>query len=182
MKKRICGSCGAREMIRFENETFVIDRQGHKIAVADLSGLRCGACGEVLFDAEAARRYAAASDALVHAARREERAELKRTRQRLGLTQKQAAFLTGGGPNAFSRYETGKAPPMAAVVNLFRLLGKHPELLEELPAIPGRQRRTTAVAATAATAERSAAKAKPPAAPATRAGKKPSAERRISVE
>ncbi|HEX7339767.1 MAG TPA: type II toxin-antitoxin system MqsA family antitoxin [Rhodanobacteraceae bacterium] len=39
---------------------------------------------------------------------------------------------TGGGHNAFSRYECGEARPVPAVINLFRLLGKHPELLEEL--------------------------------------------------
>ena len=46
--------------------------------------------------------------------------------------QEEAAEITGGGPNAFSRYERGTAKPLAAVINLFRLLEKHPELLEEL--------------------------------------------------
>jgi HTH-type transcriptional regulator / antitoxin MqsA len=43
-----------------------------------------------------------------------------------------AARLTGGGHNAFSRYERGEAVPLPAVVNLFRLLDKHPELLKDL--------------------------------------------------
>lgn len=43
-----------------------------------------------------------------------------------------AAALAGGGKNAFSRYEKGKAKPVAAVIILFRLLDHHPELLEEL--------------------------------------------------
>jgi len=43
-----------------------------------------------------------------------------------------AACLTGGGHNAFSRYERGEAIPLPAVVNLFKLLDKHPELLKEL--------------------------------------------------
>lgn len=34
--------------------------------------------------------------------------------------------------NAFSRYENGKAKPVPAVINLFRLLDKHPELIEEI--------------------------------------------------
>ncbi|MCX5882377.1 MAG: type II toxin-antitoxin system MqsA family antitoxin [Deltaproteobacteria bacterium] len=37
-----------------------------------------------------------------------------------------------GLPNAFSRYERGKAKPRPAVVNLFKLLDKHPRLLDEL--------------------------------------------------
>jgi len=41
-------------------------------------------------------------------------------------------MIAGGGHNAFSRYERGEAKPVAAVVNLFRLLDRHPELLKEL--------------------------------------------------
>ncbi len=62
----------------------------------------------------------------------DESAELTRIRKKLRLTQAKAAVLTGGGKNAFSRYEKGKAKPVAAVINLFRLLDRHPELLEEL--------------------------------------------------
>ncbi|MBA3981355.1 MAG: hypothetical protein C0462_12215 [Alcanivorax sp.] len=36
------------------------------------------------------------------------------------------------GINAFSRYERGEARPVAAVINLFRMLDKHPELLSEV--------------------------------------------------
>jgi hypothetical protein len=56
--------------------------------------------------------------------------EIRRIRRKLGLSQIAAARLTGGGHNAFSRYERGEAMP--AVVNLFRLLDKHPELLKDL--------------------------------------------------
>lgn len=59
-------------------------------------------------------------------------ADLARIRKKLKLTQAEAAQLAGGGKNAFSRYEHGKAKPVAAVVNLFRLLDHHPELLSEL--------------------------------------------------
>ena len=62
----------------------------------------------------------------------EDSAELARIRKKLKLTQQAAAKLTGGGKNAFSRYERGEAKPMPAVVNLFRLLDRHPELLKEL--------------------------------------------------
>ncbi|MDP2829439.1 MAG: type II toxin-antitoxin system MqsA family antitoxin [Sulfuricellaceae bacterium] len=62
----------------------------------------------------------------------EDAAELARIRKKLRLTQSEAAILAGGGKNAFSRYEKGKAKPVAAVTNLFRLLDHHPELLNEL--------------------------------------------------
>jgi len=58
--------------------------------------------------------------------------DLMMIRRRLKLTQLEAAKLAGGGKNAFSRYERGQAKPVAAVVNLFRLLDKHPDLIKEL--------------------------------------------------
>ncbi len=58
--------------------------------------------------------------------------DLMMIRRRLKLTQLEAAQLAGGGKNAFSRYERGQAKPVAAVVNLFRLLDKHPDLIKEL--------------------------------------------------
>jgi HTH-type transcriptional regulator/antitoxin MqsA len=61
-----------------------------------------------------------------------EAAELVRIRKKLKLTQLAASHLAGGGKNAFSRYERGRAKPVAAVINLFRLLDRHPELLAEL--------------------------------------------------
>lgn len=61
-------------------------------------------------------------------------AELTRIRKKLKLTQLEAAQLAGGGKNAFSRYERGQAKPVAAVLNLFRLLDKHPDLIKELVA------------------------------------------------
>ena len=62
----------------------------------------------------------------------EEVAELARIRKKLKLTQKEAAQITGGGHNAFSRYERGEAKPIQAVLNLFKLLDHHPDLLKEL--------------------------------------------------
>lgn len=130
---RKCMTCATRrEMTRFKGESFAIAHGGASIVVKGLSGWRCGACGEVEFDAESARRYAAASDELVVRMRERQSKEIRRIRQKLGLSQVAAARLTGGGHNAFSRYERGEAQPLPAVVNLFKLLDKHPELLEEL--------------------------------------------------
>lgn len=63
---------------------------------------------------------------------RQAASELASIRKRLKLTQAQAAKLAGGGKNAFSRYEHGQAKPVAAVINLFKLLDKHPDLIKEL--------------------------------------------------
>jgi HTH-type transcriptional regulator/antitoxin MqsA len=119
-------------MTRFENETFSVEYEGRKAKVEGLSGWRCAACDEVEFDAGSAKRYAAAGDKLVREARERQRQEIRRIRRKLGLSQVAAARLTGGGHNAFSRYERGEATPLPAVMNLFRLLDKHPELLKDL--------------------------------------------------
>ncbi len=130
---RRCLNCDSRRaMTRFEGETFEIQYAGRKAKVDGLSGWRCDGCGEVEFDAASAKHYAAASDALVLRQRAKQSEEIRRIRRKLGLTQREAARLTGGGHNAFSRYERGEATPMPAVLNLFRLLDKHPNLLADL--------------------------------------------------
>lgn len=132
---RPCMACDAAAgMIAFREESMDIEHRGQRTRVDGLSGLRCPSCGEVEFSAESAARYAAAGDALVIAARRATGEELRRIRKKLQLKQSEAALLTGGGHNAFSRYETGAVEPSQAVINLFRLLEKHPEELETLKA------------------------------------------------
>jgi HTH-type transcriptional regulator/antitoxin MqsA len=130
---RKCLNCKSLEgMTRFDGKTFTIGHAGMTAKLKGLSGWRCGACGEVEFDANSARRYAAAGDELVVRERAQKSKEIRRIRRKLGLSQLAAARLTGGGHNAFSRYERGEAAPLPAVVNLFRLLDKHPELLKEI--------------------------------------------------
>jgi len=61
-----------------------------------------------------------------------EAAELVRIRKKLRLTRMEAGQIARGGKNAFSRYEGGQDKPVMAIVNLFQLLDRHPELLGEL--------------------------------------------------
>ena len=65
---------------------------------------------------------------------------LPSVRQRFNLTQQQAAKVFGGGPNAFSRYESGKTKPPLALVQLFKVLDKHPDLFKEVTSVAGRRR------------------------------------------
>jgi HTH-type transcriptional regulator/antitoxin MqsA len=90
-------------------------------------------CGDIEYtDNDSSERVWNAIEALGAKAKARDAALLTHARKRLKLTQKQAAELTGGGHNAFSRYERGEAVPMRAVVNLFKILDKHPELVKEL--------------------------------------------------
>jgi HTH-type transcriptional regulator/antitoxin MqsA len=129
MSHKICAECGSGKLTRFADESVPL-HDGTQ--VAGLSGVRCADCGEIYLDEASQARFVAAGDTLVLARRNEDRAMLVRVRKKLKLTQRQAAELTGGGHNAFSRYERGEASPLPAVVNLFRLLDKHPNLLNEV--------------------------------------------------
>ena len=129
MQISTCAECGSKDLVPFVNEAVALF---DGVQVEGLSGLRCAQCAEVYLDEASQARYVQASDARVLALREQEQKMLVRVRKKLGLTQQQAAQLTGGGHNAFSRYERGQARPLPAVVNLFKLLDKHPDLLAEL--------------------------------------------------
>lgn len=130
---RTCVSCDAgASMSPFVGETHRASYRDAFRDVPDLSGFRCPSCGEIEYDQTSAELYAAAGDALIFAARKAAGEELRRIRRKLGLNQLEASQLTGGGHNAFSRYETGMTTPSPAVMNLFRLLDRHPEHVEDL--------------------------------------------------
>ncbi|KRA47584.1 type II TA system antitoxin MqsA family protein [Pseudoxanthomonas sp. Root630] len=125
-----CGSLQALVAYRDETETVRVGDLAQEIH--GMAGERCRVCGEAFADSDSTARWSTVANALVARSRSN---NLRRTRLKLRLTQVQAGLLTGGGHNGFSRYETGKAQPSPAVVNLFSLLDKHPQLLRELPAI-----------------------------------------------
>jgi|SRR6516164_15364 HTH-type transcriptional regulator/antitoxin MqsA len=57
--------------------------------------------------------------------------EVRRIRVKLNLTQREAGFVIGGGPNAFQKYESGEIVVSKAIANYLRMLDAHPELVEE---------------------------------------------------
>lgn len=126
----VCGSIGS--LSTFEGETMRAGSGEFSTKVERLSGTRCAICSEIFLDSASATRYAAAGDDMVMQRRAFDGRELRRVRTKLGLSQDQAAALTGGGHNAFSRYEQGKVQPVAAVRHLFGILDRHPALLKEI--------------------------------------------------
>jgi HTH-type transcriptional regulator/antitoxin MqsA len=128
---RECLNCG-KGILRHAVKDVPYEYKGHATVVPKVSGLHCPHCHEVEFNAGEGRRFAVAIKSIAAEIDAQESVELARIRKKLKLTQQEAARITGGGPNAFSRYERGKARPLPAVTNLFRLLDRHPELLDEL--------------------------------------------------
>ncbi len=59
-------------------------------------------------------------------------ATIKRVRQKLKLSQREAGALLKVGENAFDKYERGLVEPSGPTSQLLRLLDQHPELIKEL--------------------------------------------------
>jgi len=59
-------------------------------------------------------------------------ATIRRVREKLKLSQREAGGLLKVGENAFDKYERGLVEPSGPTSQLLRLLDQHPELVEEL--------------------------------------------------
>lgn len=128
---RECLNCGMANL-QHAVQDVPYEYKGHATVVPGIAGWHCPSCHEVEFDAGEGERFADAIKRIAAEVDTLEATELVRIRKKLKLTQQEAARITGGGPNAFSRYERGKVRPLPAVTNLFKLLDRHPELLNEL--------------------------------------------------
>jgi len=130
-----CPICGAAELIQ-DTRDVPYTYKGEATIIPAVTGEFCPACDEVILNREHGDRYSE----LLGAFQRQVNAAfvdpdyITRVRRKLDLDQRQAAELFGGGVNAFSRYENGKTKPPLALVNLFKLLDRHPDLLDELRA------------------------------------------------
>lgn len=128
-----CVSCGEAEMVK-DTRDVLYTYKGQTTTIPDVSGEYCPACNESLHNAEESTYLNAAMLAFnkeVNGATIKP-TFISETRKKLKLDQREAAEIFGGGPNAFSRYETGKTRPPLALVQLFKLLDNHPDLISEL--------------------------------------------------
>ena len=128
-----CPCCGAAELTQDTRDT-PYTYKGETTNIPEVTGEFCLACGEVVLDRAHGDRYSE----MVGMFQRQinaayvDPAYIAKVRKKLDLDQRQAAELFGGGVNAFSRYENGKTKPPLALVKLFKLLDRHPDLLAEV--------------------------------------------------
>ncbi|MBF0262798.1 MAG: type II toxin-antitoxin system MqsA family antitoxin, partial [Magnetococcales bacterium] len=138
----ICHACG-QAMIRGVRQVR-LTYEGES-ATVDLSGWYCP-CGEsihsgkdMLVSDRALNQLKARVEGLLDPSR------IRAIREKLGLSQRKASQILGGGPNAFHKYEQGDVLASRAVSNLLRLLEADPSQLTLLRDTP---RTTPAITAT----------------------------------
>jgi HTH-type transcriptional regulator/antitoxin MqsA len=128
-----CPVCGAAELIH-DTRDLPYTYKGETTMIPAVTADFCPACDESITDmAETDRvmREMKAFTKQVNAAIVDPGFIVK-VRKKLDLGQREAAEIFGGGINAFSRYENGKTKPPLALVKLFKLLDRHPDLLAEV--------------------------------------------------
>jgi len=126
-----CPECGGE--MRYEKHADEISYQGHTRTLKTL-GWWCSKCGEGILDGTALRANEKAFLELkadVDGVLGPE--EVAAARARLGLSQRKAGELLGGGPRAFQKYEAGSQAVSVPMSRLLTLLANNPKRLGELP-------------------------------------------------
>jgi HTH-type transcriptional regulator/antitoxin MqsA len=131
-----CPSCAAAELV-FDTRDIPYIYKGESTIIPAVTGEFCLACDESILAVEESRR----TMGLMLEFNKQVNASIvdpdfiANVRKKLALDQREAAEIFGGGVNAFSRYENGKTKPPLALVKLFKLLDRYPDLLNEVRTI-----------------------------------------------
>lgn len=131
LEGRLCPFCGEgylQETVREQSYHY-----HGRTCLLEQPGLYCSCCDESLLESnhlkstrKALQAFRAQVDGLLGPD------EIRRIRKQIGITQRDAGELFGGGKNAFSRYEQGEVAPPRSLSLLLMLISKHPELSDEL--------------------------------------------------
>lgn len=128
-----CPICGKAELIHDTRDVSYVYK-GEETILPGIEGDFCPACGEIILDATNSMH----AGSLMGEFNKQVNAAIVdpqfivQVRKKLALDQKEAAAIFGGGVNAFSRYEDGKARPPLSLVKLLKVLERHPDLLSEV--------------------------------------------------
>ena len=128
-----CPVCGAAQVIH-DTRDLPYTYKGETTKICDVTGAFCPSCGESILDLPESERVMKEMNAFSRQVNTAmvDPVFIATVRKKLLLDQREAAELFGGGVNAFSRYENGKTKPPLALVQLLKVLDRHPELLSEV--------------------------------------------------
>lgn len=125
-----CAACGGelKRDVRGDEVTY----KGHSVHI-DQPGWYCTGCSEVVLEWDDAAVMENAFEALkVEVDGLLSPAEVTRIRKKLGLSQRKAGAILGGGPRSFQKYESGTDWITRSMANLLRLLDNDPTRIKEL--------------------------------------------------
>jgi len=138
-----CHECGA-VMVR-DVRPGDVTYKGH-VARIDQPGWYCQGCHEIVLDGpDSAVTEQAFVELKVEVDGILPPGEVTRIRRKLGLSQRRAGAVLGGGPRSFQKYESGTDWVTRSMANLLRLLDRDPNRLAEL--VAANEGRTGAVRA-----------------------------------
>lgn len=130
VKTQSCPSCGGE--MRFEKRADTLLYKGHERKI-QTQAWWCKSCDEAILAGEALRarelefqKLKAEVDEVLAPA------DVAAVRARLGLSQRKAGEILGGGPRAFQKYEAGTQAVSSPMSHLLTLLANDPRRLEEL--------------------------------------------------
>ncbi len=130
VQTQACPECGG--VMKYEKHDDVLEYKEQTRTIKTL-GWWCTKCGEGILTGEPLQAHEQAFQELKAVVDDvlgpKEVAEVRRT---LGLSQRRAGELLGGGPRAFQKYEAGKQAVSVPMSQLLRLLANDPARLREL--------------------------------------------------
>lgn len=139
-KTRPCPMCGGE--MRYERHADELSYLGHTRVLKTL-GWWCSKCGDAILEGAALR---ASEKAFLELKAEVDGVlgpdEVAAARERLGLSQRSAGAILGGGPRAFQKYEAGSQAVSVPMSRLLTLLANDPKRLRELPGAPKAPKRT----------------------------------------
>jgi HTH-type transcriptional regulator/antitoxin MqsA len=141
VKTQPCPECGSA--MQYEKHDDVLEYLGKRRTIKTL-GWWCTRCDEAILTGEPLVRHERAFlelKAVVDGVLGPQ--EVANAREKLGLSQRKAGEVLGGGPRAFQKYESGKQSVSTPMSHLLRLLENDPSRLAELnPARPAKATRS----------------------------------------
>jgi HTH-type transcriptional regulator/antitoxin MqsA len=131
-EKLICSVCGKGELV-FKKSPWSYCYKGQDFTLEDIEYCECPACHyELIMPEQSKRNEARICDEHRKIDGLLTRVEITRSRERLKITQSQAAQIFGDSAQAFSQYENGEVTQSLALDKLMKLALKVPHCFEEL--------------------------------------------------